>query len=82
MVEQLLGVQAAAAGLAVQVARIPRFMGTRWGVNSTCGAEVHVHLGGVAVGEQPVGGHVLVHGAEGGGAASGPGRPRRPLRRR
>ena len=53
---------------------MPRVIGTRCGVNSTCTGvagdvrERELHLGGVAVGEQPVGGDVLVGlGEEAGG---------------
>ena len=51
---------------------MPRFIGTRCGVNSTEAPSVHLHLRGVAVVEQPVGGDVLVDGAERGGGLGGP----------
>ena len=43
---------------------MPRFIGTRCGVNSTDAPEVHLHLGGVPVIEQAVRRHVLVDGTE------------------
>ena len=39
-------------------------MGARWGVKSDLGPDRLLDLGRVAVGEQPVGGEVLVHGGE------------------